>query len=78
MHDIADLESRQIPGVGVASSEFVQAAAMQSKAFGFDPAMVFVPHPIQDRTDDEMRALADGALAEILRLLRADEEAASD
>ncbi|BDX20645.1 MAG: hypothetical protein CMK85_12955 [Pseudomonadales bacterium] len=70
MHDIADLESRQIPGVGVASSEFVQAAALQSKALGFDPAMVFVPHPIQDRTDDEMRALADGALAEILRLLQ--------
>ena len=70
MHDIADLESRQIPGVGVASSEFVQAAALQSKALGFDPAMVFVPHPIRDRTDDEMRALADGALAEILRLLQ--------
>ena len=70
MHDIADLESRQIPGVGVASSEFVQAAALQSKALGFDPAMVFVPHPIQDRTDDEMRALADGALADILRLLQ--------
>ncbi|MBA6418998.1 hypothetical protein H4J77_04575 [Pseudomonas sp. 5Ae-yellow] len=78
MHDIADLESRQIPGVGVASSEFVQAAALQSKALGFDPAMVFVPHPIQDRTDDEMRALADGALADILRLLRADTEDASD
>tara|TARA_R110000868_G_scaffold99820_2_gene274596 strand:+ start:2309 stop:2545 length:237 start_codon:yes stop_codon:yes gene_type:complete len=78
MHDIADLESRQIPGVGVASSEFVQAAALQSKALGFDPAMVFVPHPIQDRTDDEMRALADGALADILRLLRADTEDTSD
>jgi len=78
MHDIADLESRQIPGVGVASSEFVQAAALQSKALGFDPAMVFVPHPIQDRTDDEMRARADGALADILRLLRADTEDASD
>lgn len=75
MHDIADLESRQIPGVGVASSEFVEAAAMQSRALGFDPAMVFVPHPIQDRTDAEMRALADGALADILRLLRAEEAA---
>ncbi|SDU03674.1 hypothetical protein SAMN05216210_1372 [Halopseudomonas salegens] len=72
MHDIADLESRQIPGVGVASSEFVEAAALQSRALGFDPAMVFVPHPIQDRTDAEMHALADNALDEILRLLRAD------
>ena len=72
MHDIADLESRQIPGVGVASSEFVEAAALQSRALGFDPAMVFVPHPIQDRTDAEMHALADNALDEILRLLRAE------
>lgn len=72
MHDIADLESRQIPGVGVASSEFVDAAAAQSKALGFDPAMVFVPHPIQNRTDAEMRVLADEALGAILRLLCAD------
>jgi hypothetical protein len=72
MHDIADLESRQIPGVGVASSEFVDAAAAQSRALGFDPAMVFVPHPIQNRTDAEMRVLADEALGAILRLLCAD------
>lgn len=76
MHDIADLESRQIPGVGVASSEFVEAAALQSRALGFDPAMVFVPHPIQDRTDAEMRTLADNALGEILRLLRAEQNPA--
>jgi hypothetical protein len=27
---------------------------------------VFVPHPIQDRTDDEMRALADSAYESIV------------
>ena len=27
---------------------------------------VFVPHPIQDRTDEEVRALADGCVEEIL------------
>ena len=48
------------------SSEFVDAAAAQAEALGADPARVFVPHPIQDRTDDEMRALADAAFAEIL------------
>ncbi|HBX37325.1 MAG TPA: hypothetical protein DEG76_08615 [Pseudohongiella sp.] len=73
MHDIADLESRQIPGVGVASTEFIDAAAAQCKTLGFDPAMVFVPHPIQNRTDAEMRTLADEALGEILRLLCADQ-----
>lgn len=31
--------------------------------------MVFVNHPIQDRTDDEVRVLADEALEKIVRLL---------
>lgn len=60
MHDIVDLERRGIPGVFVASAEFVEAAIAQSNALGFpDVARVFTPHPIQDRTDDEMRAYAD-------------------
>ena len=62
MHDIADLEGRGLPGVFVASDEFVDAAAAQSAALGFDPAAVFVAHPIQDRTDDEVVALADAAV----------------
>ena len=67
VHDIIDLEERGIPGVFVASSEFVDAAVAQAAALGGDPARVFVPHPIQDRTDDEMRALADEAVAAVLR-----------
>jgi hypothetical protein len=69
VHDITDLEGRGVPGVFVASTEFVEAAAAQAASLGFDPAAVFVPHPIQDRTDDEMRALADAAVDEILTLL---------
>ena len=67
MHDIADLESRGLPGVFVASSEFVSAAESQSLALGF-PSMqrVFVAHPIQDRTDDEMVALADEVFDRLL------------
>ncbi|AOW14592.1 hypothetical protein LPB72_05605 [Hydrogenophaga crassostreae] len=72
MHDIADLEGRGIPGVGIASTEFVQAAALQSKVLGIDPALVFVRHPIQDRTDDELRALADEALEQIIRSITAN------
>ena len=71
MHDIADLESRGLPGVGIASSEFQQAAALQARTLGFDAAMVFVAHPIQDRSDDELRALADTALPAILQRLLA-------
>ena len=69
MHDIVDLESRGVPGVFVASSVFVNAAIAQSEALGMDPRRVFVAHPIQDRTDDEMRAYADAAFEEIVATL---------
>ena len=45
----------------VSTTAFVQAAEVQSKALGHEPTIVWVPHPIQDRTDDELRALADSA-----------------
>jgi hypothetical protein len=70
VHDIVDLERRGRPAMFVASAEFVQAAAAQSASLGFPTvARVFVPHPIQDRTDDEMRAYADAAFEEILATL---------
>ena len=69
MHDIGDLEGRQIPGVGIASTEVIEAAQLQSKALGMEPKMVFVQHPIQDRTDEELRALAEDALDSIVQAL---------
>lgn len=67
MHDIVDLESRGVPAVFVASAEFVTAAIAQSTSLGFPSvSRVFTPHPIQDRTDDEMRAYADAAFDEIV------------
>jgi hypothetical protein len=67
VHDISDLELRGVPGVFVASCEFVTAADAQSKSLGYSAmARVFTPHPIQDRTDDEMRAYADAAFDEIV------------
>jgi hypothetical protein len=69
VHDVIDLEGRGVPAVFVATTEFVEAATAQSRALGADPARVFVPHPVQDRTDDEMRALADAAADEIVATL---------
>ena len=69
MHDIADLDALGVPGVLVASSEFVAAAAAQAAALGFAAARAFVPHPIQDRSDDEMRALADAAIDDVIARL---------
>lgn len=66
MHDIKGLEALGVPAVGVATTGFVDAARVQNAYLGYDPAVVFVAHPIQDRTRDEIRALADGALEEIV------------
>jgi hypothetical protein len=72
LHDCVDLEARGIPAVIVASSTFVDAAEAQSRALGFpDVARVFVPHPIQDATDDEMRAKADAAVNALVAAITA-------
>ena len=69
MHDIVDLESRGIPGAFVATVEFADAAKHQATALGADPAAIFVEHPIQDRTDEEMTKIADKALQAALASL---------
>ncbi len=66
MHDITDLEGRGVAGVFIASTEFELAASAQAAALGFSPAAVFVAHPIQDRTDEEMRALATGCVDDVV------------
>ena len=57
MHDLVDYEARGIPSVMVASSEFAHAAQTQADALGMPDlaaGAVYVPHPIQDATDEEM------------------------
>jgi hypothetical protein len=73
VHDFAALEGRGVIAAFLASTEFVVAAASQAKALGYrEVPSVFVPHPIQDRTDEELRALADGALAAVLAAVTRD------
>ena len=73
MHDTVDLEARGVPSVFVATVEFIDGAVAQARALGADPAAVYVEHPIQDRTDAEMTAIADQAIDEILAgLVRED------
>jgi hypothetical protein len=69
VHDTADLEIRGLPAVCVATVEFRDAATRQSKALGADVASVFVSHPIQDRTDEELREIADRFVGEIVASL---------
>ncbi len=55
-----------MPSVFVATEEFVDGAEAQAKALGADPAAVYVAHPIQDRSADEMREIADRAFDALL------------
>ena len=48
---------------------FRDAAAHQSRSLGFDPAIVWVPHPVQNRTGDELKALAESATDPVLAAL---------
>jgi len=74
VHDTVDLEARGVPSVFVATVEFLDGAVAQARALGADPAAVYVEHPIQDRTDAEMTAIADKAIDEILaNLVREDD-----
>jgi hypothetical protein len=69
LRDVLSFESdKDKPAVLVASSAFAQAADHQSAQLG-QPEIrrVLVPHPIQDRTDDELRELARASVDEILR-----------
>lgn len=70
MHDSVHFELYGIPAVFLASSEFVTAAEAQAGALGLpDVRRVFVPHPIQDALDDEMRAKADACIDEVIAAL---------
>jgi hypothetical protein len=67
---MADLDRRGIPGVMVASEAFRAAASAQGDSIGFEPAIVWVPHPIQNRSAEELRAIAATAIEQILAQLK--------
>jgi hypothetical protein len=66
-----NFDSRGIPGISVVTTGFTDAVESQSKALGFEPAVLFVPHPIQNRTADELKKIADDAIEPALRMLTA-------
>ena len=72
-----DLDTRGVPGAMIATTAFREAADAQSRSLGFEPAVVYVPHPIQDRTDEEIRAIADAALDEVIAAISGGDGTAS-
>ena len=66
-----ELDRRGIPGAMIATTAFEQAYEAQAQVLGFSPGVVYVPHPIQNRTDDEVRSIADDAVDSILQSITA-------
>ena len=64
-----NFDSRGIPGISVVTTGFTDAVEAQSKALGFEPAVLYVPHPIQNRTVEELKRIADDAVEPALKLL---------
>ena len=70
MHDTVWFEIQGKPAVSIASSEFEDAARTQASALGMEDAQcVFVAHPIQDATDEEMQGKADAVVDAVLDAL---------
>jgi hypothetical protein len=70
LHDTIQLENMGIPAVAIATSEFMAPARIQAGALGrpgFDA--IYVPHPIQDQTPEQISARADVVASEIVRRL---------
>ncbi len=60
-----------MPAVAIVTEQFRSGAMSQGQSLGFDPAVIYVEHPIQDRTEAEMAEIARGALDAVVEALQA-------
>ena len=67
-----NLDELGIPGTFVVTTEFRDAAEIQSKALGYRPGIVWVAHPIQNRSKDELRRIAEGAVDRVIDLITSE------
>jgi hypothetical protein len=72
LRDVLEFESLGRPAVLIASGAFTDAAREQAALLG-QPALrrAFVDHPVQDRTDAELREMARAVAAEVFDALAA-------
>ncbi len=67
MHDALTFENLGIPTAAIATDVFASAARAQAAALGrADYEAVFVRHPIQDQTREEIEQRVDEVLAELV------------
>jgi hypothetical protein len=67
---MVELERRGLPTAGVATEPFVDEALEQARVLGMpDYRMVYVPHPVQLLTLEQLHGYADHAFEAIVQRL---------
>jgi len=70
VYDLVRLERRQIPAVGIATTPFADEAVEQARLLSMPGCrMLYVPHPVQLLTSEELDGLADAAFPGIVQAL---------
>ena len=78
VHDLVRLERLGVATAGVGTEPFADEALEQAALLGMPGyRMVWVPHPVQLLTDEQLDARADAAMEAILRRLLADSSTAN-
>ena len=74
VHDAIALEKRGIPTVAICTADFLGGGRMQAEALGMPHySILYVPQSYITHTAEQVRALAEACVAEVLpRLLVAD------
>jgi len=70
VHDVVRLERQGLPTAAVGTEPFLDEALEQARLLGMpDYRMVYVPHPVQLLTLDELHAQADAVFEQIVARL---------
>jgi len=70
LHDAVTAERLRIPAMAVMTERFVSAAELMARVLGMPGyPFVIIPHPVSSAGDDDLRAMAGMATAEVRRLL---------
>ncbi len=65
-HDLNDLDNLGIPGVSLLTSEFKHAFSQQCDKIGFDGASLYTPHPMQNKSTQQLHEFADNIFEDVL------------
>lgn len=70
-HDLNDLDKLGVPGVSILTTEFKNAFDGQCEKIGFDGASLYTPHPMQNKTTEQLHEYANTVFDDVLRLITA-------